>query len=70
LRALLDFAQLLELFEKYKVAFVSVTRHINTNTSMGMLTLDILLSFAQFKREVISERVKGRMGAARKKGNV
>lgn len=57
-RSLLDFVQMLELFEKYKVAFVSVTQAFNTNNSMGRLTLNILLSFAQFEREIISERVK------------
>ena len=48
--------------------FVSVTQHFNTNSSMGRLTLNILLSFAQFEREIISERVRDKMGAARKKG--
>lgn len=67
-RSLLDFVQLLELFEKYHVAFVSVTQAFNTNNSMGRLTLNILLSFAQFEREIISERVRDKMGAARKKG--
>lgn len=67
-RSLLDFVQLLELFEKYGVVFVSVTQAFNTNNSMGRLTLNILLSFAQFEREIISERVKDKMGAARKKG--
>jgi len=67
-RSLLDFVQLLELFEKHNVAFVSVTQAFNTNNSMGRLTLNILLSFAQFEREIISERVKDKMGAARKKG--
>ena len=67
-RSLLDFTHLLEFFEKYNVAFVSVTQAFNTNTSMGRLTLNILLSFAQFEREIISERTKDKMGAARKKG--
>ena len=67
-RSLLDFVQILELFEKNSVAFVSVTQAFNTNNSMGRLTLNILLSFAQFEREIISERVKDKMGAARKKG--
>lgn len=67
-RSLLDFVQLLELFEKQKVAFVSVTQHFNTNDSMGRLTLNILLSFAQFEREIISERTRDKMAAARKKG--
>lgn len=67
-RSLLDFSQLLEFFDKNKVAFVSVTQHFNTNTSMGRLTLNILLSFAQFEREIISERTRDKMGAAKKKG--
>lgn len=67
-RSLLDFVQLLELFEKHNVTFISVTQAFNTNSSMGRLTLNILLSFAQFEREIISERVKDKMGAARKKG--
>ena len=67
-RSLLDFVRLLELFEKHNVAFVSVTQAFNTNNSMGRLTLNILLSFAQFEREIISERVKDKMGAGRKKG--
>ncbi|NTU49670.1 MAG: recombinase family protein [Desulfobulbaceae bacterium] len=67
-RSLLDFSQLLEFFDKNKVAFVSVTQHFNTNTSMGRLTLNILLSFAQFEREIISERTRDKMGAARVKG--
>lgn len=67
-RSLLDFAQLLEFFDKNKVTFVSVTQQFNTNTSMGRLTLNILLSFAQFEREIISERTRDKMGAARKRG--
>jgi len=67
-RSLLDFTHLLEFFEKHTVAFVSVTQAFNTNTSMGRLTLNILLSFAQFEREIISERTKDKMGGARKKG--
>jgi site-specific DNA recombinase len=67
-RSLLDFSQLLEFFEQNNVAFVSVTQAFNTNTSMGRLTLNILLSFAQFEREIISERTRDKMGAARKKG--
>lgn len=67
-RSLLDFSQLLEFFDQNNVAFVSVTQHFNTNTSMGRLTLNILLSFAQFEREIISERTRDKMGAARKKG--
>jgi site-specific DNA recombinase len=67
-RSLLDFTRLLEIFEKHNVTFVSVTQHFNTNNSMGRLTLNILLSFAQFEREMISERTMDKMGAARRKG--
>jgi site-specific DNA recombinase len=67
-RSLIDFTKLLELFEKLQVTFVSITQAFNTNTSMGRLTLNILLSFAQFEREIISERTKDKMGAARRKG--
>lgn len=67
-RSLLDFTQLLEFFDQHQVTFVSVTQHFNTNTSMGRLTLNILLSFAQFEREIISERTRDKMGAAKKKG--
>jgi len=67
-RSLLDFSRLLEFFDKHNVTFVSVTQHFNTNSSMGRLTLNILLSFAQFERELISERTKDKMGAARKRG--
>lgn len=67
-RSLLDFSKLLEFFDKNNVTFVSITQQFNTNTSMGRLTLNILLSFAQFEREIISERTKDKMAAARKKG--
>ena len=67
-RSLMDFAQLLRFFEKHDVTFVSVTQNFNTNSSMGRLTLNVLLSFAQFEREIISERTKDKMGAARKRG--
>ena len=67
-RSLLDFSQLLQFFDQNNVAFVSVTQHFNTNTSMGRLTLNILLSFAQFEREIISERTRDKMAAAKKKG--
>jgi len=67
-RSLMDFVQLLEFFDKNNVTFVSVTQAFNTNTSMGRLTLNILLSFAQFEREIISERTKDKMAAARKRG--
>jgi DNA invertase Pin-like site-specific DNA recombinase len=67
-RSLLDFAALLSLFEKHNVAFVSITQNFNSSTSMGRLTLNILLSFAQFEREIISERTRDKMAAAKKKG--
>ena len=67
-RSLLNFSQLLEFFDQNNVTFVSVTQAFNTNTSMGRLTLNILLSFAQFEREIISERTRDKMGAAKKKG--
>ena len=67
-RSLLDFAELLSLFEKHNVAFVSITQNFNSSTSMGRLTLNILLSFAQFEREIISERTRDKMGAAKRKG--
>lgn len=67
-RSLLDFSQLLEFFDRYAVSFVSVTQNFNTKTSMGRLTLNILLSFAQFEREIISERTRDKMAASRKKG--
>ncbi len=67
-RSLLDFSQLLEFFDKQEVSFVSVTQNFNTKTSMGRLTLNILLSFAQFEREIISERTRDKMAASRMKG--
>ena len=67
-RSLLDFAELLSTFEAHNVTFVSVTQHFNTQNSMGRLTLNILLSFAQFEREIISERTRDKMGAAKRKG--
>src|SRR5205823_7948956 len=67
-RSLLDFARLLSLFAKRGVSFVSVTQEFNTSTSLGRLTLHILLSFAQFEREIISERTRDKMSAARRKG--
>lgn len=67
-RSLLDFTKIIELFEKNGVAFVSVTQQFNTNSSMGRLTLNVLLSFAQFEREIISERIKDKMRAARRRG--
>jgi len=67
-RSLLDFARMMELFDKHAVSFVSVTQQFNTTSSMGRLTLNILLSFAQFEREIISERTRDKMSAARRKG--
>ncbi len=67
-RSLMDFAKIMEVFEQHDVALVSVTQQFNTSTSMGRLTLNILLSFAQFEREIISERTRDKMAAARRKG--
>ncbi|MFY9625388.1 MAG: recombinase family protein, partial [Rhodoplanes sp.] len=67
-RSLMDFAKLVEIFERNNVTFVSVTQSFNTTTSMGRLTLNILLSFAQFEREVIGERIRDKFAASRKKG--
>jgi len=67
-RSLLDFAQLMSMFDRLGVSFVSVTQDFNTTTSLGRLTLHILLSFAQFEREIISERTRDKMSAARRKG--
>jgi site-specific DNA recombinase len=62
-RSLMDFAKLVELFERRNVTFVSVTQSFNTTTSMGRLTLNVLLSFAQFEREVIGERIRDKFAA-------
>src|SRR5207247_6832365 len=67
-RALMDFSRLVELFDRNDATFVSVTQSFNTTTSMGRLTLNILLSFAQFEREVIGERIRDKFAASRKKG--
>ena len=67
-RSLADFVKLVELFDQYKVTFVSVTQSFNTTTSMGRLTLNILLSFAQFERELGGERVRDKIAASRKRG--
>ncbi|MBI3865533.1 MAG: recombinase family protein [Planctomycetia bacterium] len=67
-RSLMDFSRLIETFDKHKVSFVSVTQAFSTTTSMGRLTLNILLSFAQFEREMISERTRDKIAAARRKG--
>ena len=67
-RALADFARMVELFERHDVSFVSVTQAFNTTTSMGRLTLNVLLSFAQFEREVTGERIRDKIAASKKKG--
>ena len=67
-RSLSDFAKLVELFDKHNVSFVSVTQQFNTTTSMGRLTLNVLLSFAQFEREVTSERIRDKISASKRKG--
>src|SRR5437879_4388870 len=67
-RSLLDFARIIGIFEKHHVAFVSITQQFNTATSMGRLVLNVLLSFAQFEREIISERTRDKIAAARRKG--
>ena len=67
-RSLTDFAKLVDIFERHNVTFVSVTQQFNTTTSMGRLTLNILLSFAQFEREVIGERIRDKFAASRKRG--
>jgi DNA invertase Pin-like site-specific DNA recombinase len=67
-RSLADFAKLVELFDRHQVSFVSVTQAFNTTTSMGRLTLNVLLSFAQFEREVTSERIRDKIAASKRKG--
>jgi hypothetical protein len=67
-RSLTDFAKLVELFDQHGVSFVSITQSLNTTTSMGRLTLNVLLSFAQFEREVIGERVRDKIAASKRKG--
>src|ERR1700710_1275750 len=67
-RSLADFAKLVELFDAHGVSFVSVTQAFNTTTSMGRLTLNVLLSFAQFEREVTGERIRDKIAASKKKG--
>src|SRR6266513_517540 len=67
-RSLADFAKLVELFDAHGVSFVSVTQQFNTTTSMGRLTLNVLLSFAQFEREVTSERIRDKIAASKQKG--
>jgi DNA invertase Pin-like site-specific DNA recombinase len=67
-RSLTDFARIVEVFEKNKASFLSITQQFNTTSSMGRLTLNILLSFAQFEREVIGERIRDKFAASRRKG--
>ena len=67
-RSLADFAKLVELFDEHQVSFVSVTQAFNTTTSMGRLTLNVLLSFAQFEREVTGERIRDKIAASKRKG--
>src|SRR6266705_5897611 len=67
-RSLLDFARLMDVFERHGVSLVSVTQPLNTTSSLGRLTLNILLSFAQFEREMIADRTRDKMSAARRKG--
>src|SRR5258705_8361479 len=67
-RSLADFAKLVELFDQHNVSFVSVTQQFNTTPSMGRLTLNVLLSFAQFEREVTSERIRDKIAASKRKG--
>src|SRR5688572_9313884 len=67
-RSLMDFARIMQVFEARSVSFVSVTQQFNTTHSMGRLTLNILLSFAQFEREIIGERIRDKISAQRRKG--
>src|ERR1700681_2306064 len=67
-RALADFARMVELFDNQSVSFVAVTQQFNTTTSMERLTLNVLLSFAQFEREVIGERIRDKIAASKRKG--
>src|SRR5580698_10067035 len=67
-RSLLDFARLIETFDRHQVAFVSVTQQFSTGTSMGRLVLNVLLSFAQFEREIIGERTRDKIAMTRRRG--
>ena len=67
-RSLMDFARIVEIFDRHNASFVSVTQQFNTTTSMGRLTLNVLLSFAQFEREVTAERIRDKIAASKKKG--
>ena len=67
-RSLTDFAKIVEILDADNVSFVAVTQHFNSTTSMGRLTLNVLLSFAQFEREVTGERIRDKIAASKKKG--
>ena len=67
-RSLADFAKIVEIFDAKKASFVSITQAFNTTTSMGRLTLNVLLSFAQFEREVTGERIRDKIAASKRKG--
>ena len=67
-RSLVDFARMVELVDAHSASFVSVTQQFNTTTSMGRLTLNVLLSFAQFEREVTGERIRDKIAASKKRG--
>lgn len=67
-RSLMDFSKIIDVFDKHQTSFVSITQQFNTTTSMGRLTLNILLSFAQFEREVTGERIRDKIAASKKKG--
>ncbi len=67
-RSLADFSKMVEIFDQFNVSFVSITQQFNTSTSMGHLTLNVLLSFAQFEREVTGERIRDKIAASKKKG--
>ena len=67
-RSLLDFSKMVEIFDAANASFVSITQQFNTTTSMGRLTLNVLLSFAQFEREVTAERIRDKIAASKKKG--
>ncbi|MEZ5879424.1 MAG: recombinase family protein [Nitratireductor sp.] len=67
-RSLMDFSRIVEIFDRHEVSFVSVTQQFNTSTSMGRLTLNMLLSFAQFEREVTAERIRDKIAASKQKG--
>src|SRR5690349_4763917 len=69
-RSLADFAKIVEVFDTHNVSFVSVTQAFNTTSSMGRLTLNVLLSFAQFEREVTGERIRDKIAASKRKGKI